>query len=191
MNETHILYKSLVKEIFHNPHKYVKTEMVGGFVKIKTGKIDVNAGSKDGRYPFFSCAQEILKIDNYTYDCECVLVAGNGDLNVKYYDGKFNAYQRTYIIESLNKKVISNKFLYYFYEYFIYELKIKAVGGVIKYLRMNNLTDLPLPIISYNEQNEIVKKIDSLRKNIQDIIFQKNIVLEIRKQIINKLFGEK
>ena len=191
VRETHILYKSLVKEIFHNPHKYVKTEMVGGFVKIKTGKIDVNAGSKDGRYPFFSCAQEILKIDNYTYDCECVLVAGNGDLNVKYYDGKFNAYQRTYIIESLNKKVISNKFLYYFYKYFIYELKIKAVGGVIKYLRMNNLTDLPLPIISYNEQNEIVKKIDSLKKNIQGIIFQKNIVLEIRKQITNKLFGEK
>ncbi|UKI50780.1 MAG: hypothetical protein L6U99_05375 [Clostridium sp.] len=50
-----------------------------------------------------------MKIDNFAFDCECVLLAGNGELNAKYYDGKFNAYQRTYIIESNNKKILSTK----------------------------------------------------------------------------------
>ena len=72
---------------------------LGDLTKIKTGKLDANASSEDGQYPFFTCSREPLKISNYSYDCECVLVAGNGDLNVKYYNGKFDAYQRTYIIE--------------------------------------------------------------------------------------------
>ena len=79
---------------------------LGDYVSIKTGKLDDNASSENGQYPFFTCSVEPLKIDSYHYDCECVLVAGNGDLNVKYYNGKFDAYQRTYIIESNNKTVL-------------------------------------------------------------------------------------
>ena len=55
---------------------------LGDLTKIKTGKLDANASSEDGQYPFFTCSREPLKISNYSYDCECVLVAGNGDLNV-------------------------------------------------------------------------------------------------------------
>ena len=75
---------------------------LGEFVSIKTGKLDANAADEDGIYPFFTCAENTLRINTAAYDCECVLVAGNGDLNVKYYNGKFNAYQRTYIIEVLD-----------------------------------------------------------------------------------------
>lgn len=64
---------------------------IGDLTKIKTGKLDANAASHDGKYPFFTCSKEALKISTYSYDCECVLVAGNGDLNVKYYNGKFDA----------------------------------------------------------------------------------------------------
>lgn len=74
---------------------------LGSLVNIKTGKLDANKNVPEGKYPFFTCSIEPLQIDTYSYDCECVLVAGNGDLNVKYYHGKFDAYQRTYIIESL------------------------------------------------------------------------------------------
>ena len=58
---------------------------IGELTKIKTGKLDANAASEDGQYPFFTCSREPLKISTYSYDCECVLVAGNGDLNVKLY----------------------------------------------------------------------------------------------------------
>ena len=75
---------------------------LGDLVRIHTGKLDANASAPEGQYPFFICAKEPLRISTHSYDCECVLVAGNGDLNAKYYNGKFDAYQRTYILESLN-----------------------------------------------------------------------------------------
>ena len=56
---------------------------LGDYVNIKTGKLDANAATNDGLYPFFTCSKEISRIDKYSYDTECVLVAGNGDLNVK------------------------------------------------------------------------------------------------------------
>ena len=56
---------------------------LGELTKIQTGKLDANASSPDGEYPFFTCSKETSRIATYSYDCECVLVAGNGDLNVK------------------------------------------------------------------------------------------------------------
>ena len=60
---------------------------LGELTKIRTGKLDANAASENGEYPFFTCSKEPLRISTYSYDCECVLVAGNGDLNAKYYNG--------------------------------------------------------------------------------------------------------
>ena len=103
-----------------------------------------------------------LKIDTYSYDCECVLVAGNGDLNVKYYKGKFDAYQRTYIIESSDKGILSVKYLYLFLEYYIEELRRLSVGGVIKYIRLSNLTDALINVPSWDIQKEITEKLEKL-----------------------------
>ena len=83
---------------------------LGDLVNIKTGKLDANASAENGEYPFFTCSITPLKINSYSYDCECVLVAGNGDLNVKYYNGKFDAYQRTYIIESKDKEYLNTNY---------------------------------------------------------------------------------
>ena len=71
---------------------------LGEIVSIKTGKIDANKAVENGKYPFFTCAKEISRINDAPYEGKVVLVAGNGDLNVKYYEGKFNAYQRTYFL---------------------------------------------------------------------------------------------
>ena len=53
---------------------------VSDLTKIRTGKLDANASSEDGKYPFFTCSKEPLRISTYTYDCECVLVAGNENI---------------------------------------------------------------------------------------------------------------
>ena len=96
---------------------------LGEYVKIRTGKLDANASSENGQYPFFTCSVTPLKIDTYSYDCECVLVAGNGDLNVKYYNGKFDAYQRTYIIESKDKEILTVPYLYSFLDKYVETLR--------------------------------------------------------------------
>lgn len=143
--------------------------LVGNITNIKTGKLDANASSVDGRYPFFTCSKTPLNISSYSYDCECVLVAGNGDLNVKYYSGKFDAYQRTYIIESLDKNKWNTRFLYYFFEGKINHLRNQSIGGVIKYIKIGDLTSLKIPANSFSIQEQIVKELDILN----DIIAKK------------------
>ena len=147
---------------------------VGDITKIKTGKLDANASSTDGKYPFFTCSKEPLKIDTYSYDCECVLVAGNGDLNVKYYNGKFDAYQRTYIIEDDSNGLLYMPYLYYFLERYIEVLRKQSIGGVIKYIKLGNLTEALIELPSIEEQKHVVSLMNisseliSLRKNIID-----------------------
>jgi type I restriction enzyme, S subunit len=134
------------------------------YVKIKTGKLDANASEENGMYPFFTCAREISRINIFAFDCECVLVAGNGELNVKYYDGKFNAYQRTYVIESINKNVLSVRYLYYFIDSYIEKLRNNAIGGVIKYIKLNHLTDILFPLPDLETQNKIVAILDKTKE---------------------------
>lgn len=135
---------------------------LGNYVNIKTGKLDANAASEDGQYPFFTCAITPLRIDTYSYDCECVLVAGNGDLNVKYYSGKFDAYQRTYIIESKNKNNLSLRYLYYFLEQYVETLRKESIGGVIKYIKLGNLTEAAIPLPPLEEQRRIAALLDKV-----------------------------
>ena len=149
---------------------------LGDYVKIKTGKLDENDSSENGQYPFFTCSVEPLKIDTYSYDCECVLVAGNGDLNVKYYNGKFDAYQRTYIIESKEKNILSVPYLYCFLDGYVEELRKQSIGGVIKYIKLGNLTEAQIPLCSITEQNEIVENLNKV-----------NTLITLRKQQLAKL----
>ena len=89
-------------------------QLLGELTQIRTGKLDANASSPDGAYPFFTCAKETLRIASFSYDCDCVLVAGNGDLNVKHYKGKFDAYQRTYIVEPKNSSILDSRSFFIF-----------------------------------------------------------------------------
>ncbi|WP_317314428.1 restriction endonuclease subunit S [Holdemanella biformis] len=149
---------------------------VGNITKIKTGKLDANASSPDGKYPFFTCSKDPLKINTYSYDCECVLVAGNGDLNVKYYNGKFDAYQRTYIIEDNSNGLLYMPYLYYFLEGYIEELRKQSIGGVIKYIKLGNLTDALIELPSIEEQKYIVNLMNTSSE-----------LIDLRRETINKL----
>lgn len=149
---------------------------IGELTSIKTGKLDANASVANGRYPFFTCSKETLTIDSYSYDCECVLVAGNGDLNVKYYNGKFDAYQRTYIIEDASDGKLYMKYLYWFMSSYINELRKQAIGGVIKYIKLGNLTGAKIQLPSIKKQMEIV-----------NIITKVNNVLCYRESQLHKL----
>lgn len=133
---------------------------LGDCVRIQTGKLDANASSPDGQYPFFTCSQEPLRIASFSYDCECVLVAGNGDLNVKYHNGKFDAYQRTYIIESLDNQALDVRYLYRFMSVYVDQLRAMRVGGVVKYIKLGYLTETRIPLPALAEQRRIAEVMD-------------------------------
>ena len=159
---------------------------IGDLTNIKTGKLDANASSEDGQYPFFTCSREPLKISTYSYDCECVLVAGNGDLNVKYYKGKFDAYQRTYIIEDNGSGKLYMPYLFYFMEGYIEELRKQSIGGVIKYIKLKNLTDALIELPSVDEQMFIV----NVLKNTKNILSMRNSEFVMLDNLIKARFVE-
>lgn len=159
---------------------------LGDYVRIKTGKLDANAASENGAYPFFTCSVEPLKIDSFSYDCECVLVAGNGDLNVKYFNGKFDAYQRTYIIESLDKTKLSVPYLYCFLDKYVETLRKQSIGGVIKYIKLGNLTEAKIPLISLEEQSQIV----NLISNVESLILKRKEQLSKLDELVKSRFIE-
>ena len=159
---------------------------IGELTSIRTGKLDANASSEDGQYPFFTCSREPLKIDTYSYDCECVLVAGNGDLNVKYYNGKFDAYQRTYIIEDNSNGKLYMPYLYWFMQGYVEELRKQAIGGVIKYIKLGNLTEAIIDLPPVDEQKEVVKRMEIAF----DIISEQRSLMTSLDELIKSRFVE-
>ena len=164
--------------------------LLGNVSRIRTGNLDVNAKVDDGKYPFFTCAQKPEKIDTFSFDCECVLVAGNGDLNVKYYSGKFDAYQRTYVIEVLQKDRLGTSFLFHFLNKYVDKLRSQSIGGVIKYIKMANLTDIELPDYSLSEQKDIVKILDTAENLRQKRKEQLALLDDYLKSVFLDMFGD-
>lgn len=165
---------------------------IGSICDIKTGKLDANAASENGLYPFFTCSRETLRINKYEYDCECVLIAGNGELNAKYYNGKFNAYQRTYIITIKNqyKNNISVRYLYKFFEKYIEQLRMQSIGGVIKYIKLSNLTDPEIPIPSLPIQERIVSELDCINGILEKKREQIKELDALAQSIFYDMFGD-
>lgn len=90
--------KSIMKMLL-TPQEDWRYVLLGDICQIKTGRLDANAMDEYGRYPFFTCSKDTYRINQYSFDCEALLIAGNGDIgDVKYYNGKFDAYQRTYVL---------------------------------------------------------------------------------------------
>jgi type I restriction enzyme S subunit len=135
-------------------------QSLGCLCRIKTGKKDVNEGNPSGPYPFFTCAASHTFSDSYSFDTEALLIAGNGDVgNVSYYQGKFEAYQRTYVLSDFVG--VMPRFLY-----LILEGKLKdsvskqKLGNTMPYIKMGMLTDFQVPVPPISEQRRIVGILD-------------------------------
>lgn len=131
-----------------------------------TGKLDSNAMVEDGEYPFFTCAKEVFRIDKYAFDQEALLLAGNnaaGKYDVKYYNGKFNAYQRTYVL-GLKEKWSYRLFQYQLEDKLLY-LQQQSLGGLTKYLTLKILGDLTFIVPPINEQNEFTSFVNQIDKS--------------------------
>lgn len=134
---------------------------------IKTGDKDVNQGSENGKYPFFTCAQEISFSETFSFEGEAILIAGNGNFNVKFYHGRFEAYQRTYVLQ--NFKNVDAKYLFYFINNKLGDITKGNRGSTIKYIRLGDIANYPIIYPTSKEtQQAIVNKIESLFDEIDE-----------------------
>lgn len=128
---------------------------------INTGKKDANEGSENGLYEFFTCSMENKKINNYSYDEEAILITGNGDPGVcKYFNGKFDAYQRVYILRNIQ---INAKYFYYVMKnYFKDSVQNLKMGGVIQYIRLSDILDFEFKCPNSNDIDLILNSLNKL-----------------------------
>jgi type I restriction enzyme S subunit len=149
----------------------------------------VNSGNENGKYPFFTCAREHTYSDEYSFDAEAILIAGNGDVGaVQYFAGKFEAYQRTYVLTDWVG--IEGRYLYFLLSDRLKETVSKLkLGNTMPYIKLGMLTDFEIPLPPLEVQKEIVAEIEGYQHEI------KNYELEITKcrekiaNAVNKVWG--
>ena len=133
-------FKAELKEVFEELKRSTETCRLGDLCKIKAGKKDVRQGNPHGEYPFFTCAKTCTFADTYSYDCAALLVAGNGDVGyTQKYVGKFEVYQRTYVLYDF--KDVDIDFVYYLmtgeFQEWAYS---KLMGNTMPYIKMGVLS---------------------------------------------------
>lgn len=125
-------------------------------VSITTGRKDVNQGNPDGEYPFFTCSRRHTYSDEYSFDDEAILIAGNGDVgHCKYYKGKFEAYQRTYVLTGFDK--VSAQYIFPFLQhYFQNFIDAQKQMGAMPFIKVGMLKDFKVVLpIDKDEQESI------------------------------------
>ena len=184
-------YESLIKGIAQHCIKatsgitYVK---LGDICQITTGKLDANAQVDNGIYPFFTCAEQPFKIDNFAFDTEALLISGNGaNLGyINYYKGKFNAYQRTYVLDLFSENI----------QYIKWALKvllpkriaIEKSSSNTPYIVLSTLTDLRLPIPNKSNQCHIAKLMQSLERKLSSQIALNGSYNKLKQYLLRQMF---
>ena len=155
-----------------------------------TGKLDSNAAVVGGEYPFFTCSKETLRIDKYAFEQEALLLAGNnaaGKYDVKYYNGRFNAYQRTYVLEL--KENWSYRLFQCQLEDKLEYLQQQSLGGLTKYLTLKILGELSFIIPPKELQNEFevfVAEVDKSKLAVKQSLEK---LETLKKSLMQQYFG--
>ncbi|MEL6353888.1 MAG: restriction endonuclease subunit S [Cyanobacteria bacterium J06627_28] len=164
---------------------------LGELINFTTGKLNSNAAVLDGKYPFFTCSPETLSIDTYAFDCKAILLAGNnanGKYPIKLYDGKFNAYQRTYVITPKNENNVDIDYLYYLLSIRLNYFRDISQGSATKFLTAVILRNLFLKLPSINEQKEIAAVLSCLDRKIENLRKQNETLEKIAQTLFKHWF---
>ena len=157
------------------------------FLPVITGKKNANVSSDKGLYPFFSCSQDFSWTNEYSFEGHAILVAGNGDFNVKWYNGKFEAYQRTYVlIPSIERYT---DWLYYAVKYNLESITSAARGSVIKFITKGNLENFAFAAPENLEKCEIIDTFSSINRTIDNLTQENYRLAEIRDSLLPKFMA--
>ncbi|HHF7160868.1 TPA: restriction endonuclease subunit S [Haemophilus influenzae] len=155
---------------------------------ISTGKLNANAMDENGIYPFFTCNEKPYKINNYAFDMEAILISGNGSQvgHLNYFKGKFNAYQRTYVIGEFD----NNTLVMYLYHYLNFKLRdyitINSKKGSVPYITLPMLEKFEIPIPPLSVQIEIVKILDALTALTSELILRQKQYEYYREKLLSE-----
>lgn len=157
------------------------------FVPVITGKKNANVSSNTGKYPFFSCSQTIARTNEYSFNGRAILVAGNGDFNVKFYDGKFEAYQRTYVLIPYQQQLAA--WLFYAIKYNLNNIISSARGSVISFITKGSLEESVIAAPRKINNMPIMETLSKIADIILHKIKENQRLSEIRDSLLPKLMS--
>ncbi|MBS8085574.1 restriction endonuclease subunit S [Streptococcus suis] len=148
----------------------VEWKELGEICKIETGKLNANAAVENGIYPFFTTAREISWINSFRWDAEALLIAGNANVgDVKYYSGKFEAYQRTYVLTNFTNS-INVRYLFHYVKYQLKaHLERNTKKAAMSYIVLSTLKSFSIPIPPLKIQEEIVQILDKFTEYVTEL----------------------
>lgn len=156
---------------------------VKDILNVTTGKEDANFSKPNGKYKFFTCGKECLLCDDYKFDGSAVLVAGNGDFNVKHYTGKFNAYQRTYVL--IPNDEIYFGILYKSVNNQVDRLRKGSNGSIVKYIKLSDIENISILV---PDKDTYLKKINDILFYIENNNIRSEKLEKLKEIIMPKLF---
>lgn len=175
-------------DCYTNPHN-LPIEKWNNIFSTTTGKLDSNAAVENGKYPFFTCSKETLRINTYAFDQEALLLAGNnaaGKYDVKYYCGKFNAYQRTYVLS------LKHDWSYALFRFQLEDklgyLEQQSLGGLTKYLTLKILNELEFIVPPKEEQDKFAAFVDQIEKTKTTVSHSLEKLETLKKALVQEYF---
>lgn len=184
-------YETLIRGISHRLFKDNNTgeiRILGELCRISTGKLDANQMIENGKYPFFTCAEIPSKIDTYAFDTEALLVSGNGaNLGyINYHKGKFNAYQRTYVLSDFSVNI--HYVQYYLDSHLHKRISLQKNSGNTPYIVLSTLADMPIRLPSDEKQLEFSKIMHTINQRLgQEKSLLENY-LKIKQHLLSQMF---
>lgn len=169
--------KELINKLCPDGVEYVE---LGEVCSVEAGKLNANASVENGKYPFFTTAKEVSRINTYRWDTEALLVAGNANVgDVKYYIGKFEAYQRTYVLTRFRHDLFPKYLYYVISDSLKLYLEHHTQKAAMSYIVLSTLLSFRVPLPPIEIQKEIVRILDKfteydieLQSELQDRIKQ-------------------
>ena len=164
---------------------------LGEICEIQNGKLNANAMTQGGRYKFFTCAKEVFEIDDYAFDTEAILVSGNGENvgYIHYFNGKFNAYQRTYVLDKFTENIL---FIKYFLEFALKrKIEIEKKDGNTPYIVLSTIFGFIVKLPNLKEQQKIAEVLTACDDEINLLNLKLENLKKQKQGLMQKLLSGK
>ncbi len=156
----------------------VKT--LGELTQLKVGNKNANHSSNQGKYSFFTCSNNPLRCETYQFEGKHIIISGNGNFHVTHYDGKFNAYQRTYVVNPNNPN--HYVLIYLFVKSYTNYLKLQSRGSIIKFITKSDIENIKIVLPNlktYTKWNNVLKMIENNNQSTQTLTALRDFLLPL------------
>lgn len=147
-------------------------------VIFRSGYRNSDTAVADGEFPFFVCSSEVLRSNEFDFDNEAVIMAGNnadGVFHLHHFDGKFAARQRTYVITPSTKR-LDCRYLFYQLGVLQRSFQAAAIGTTTRYVTIEMLREAEIPLPELAVQRAIAEALrdaDGLIESLEQLLVKK------------------